>query len=31
MLSHDGQEIEILIDRESELHNYLLKPQALIE
>jgi hypothetical protein len=31
MLSQDGEEIEILIDREGELHGYTLKLQALIE
>jgi len=31
MLSQDGKEIEILIEREAELHSYTLKLQALIE
>jgi len=31
MLSQDGEEIEILIDREGELHNYLLILQPLIK
>ncbi len=31
MLSQDGEEIEILIDREGELHNYLFILQPLIE
>lgn len=31
MLSQDGEEIEILIDREGELHNYLFLLQPLIE
>jgi hypothetical protein len=31
MLSQDGEEIEILIDREGELRNYTLKLQVLIE
>lgn len=31
MLSQDGEEIEILIDREGELRGYTLKLQALIE
>ena len=31
MLNQDGEEIEILIDREGELYSYTLKLQALIE
>jgi hypothetical protein len=31
ILSQDGEEVEILIDREGELHGYTLKLQALIE
>ena len=31
MLSQDGEEVEILIDREGELHNYLFILQPLIE
>jgi len=31
MLSQDGQEIELLIDRENELHNYLFTLRRLIE
>jgi hypothetical protein len=31
MLSQDGEEIEILIDREGELHNYIFILQPLIE
>jgi hypothetical protein len=31
MLNQDGEEIEILIDREGELHNYLFILQPLIE
>jgi len=31
MLSQDGEEVEILIDREGELRSYTLKLQALIE
>jgi predicted aspartyl protease len=31
MLSHDGQEIELLIDRENELHSYLFTLQPLIQ
>jgi hypothetical protein len=31
ILSQDGEEIEILIDREGELRSYILKLQALIE
>ena len=31
MLSQDGQEIELLVDRENDLHNYLFKLQPLID
>jgi S1-C subfamily serine protease len=31
MLSQDGEEVEIVVDRKGELHSYLLRLQALIE